>query len=224
MDNMLCKLRAQIQDGFKRRNKEYILAKFDSHKIGNVITAASLRDALKDLDIIVTEEEIDRLMKAFDMNDDCGLDFNEFSLLVSRLVSRSSPGLEYLRSLPLAELVFEGLPKEVICAGEDSLRNLCDINPESLEASMQAITEGLIQMLRESLTELKRSFNLLDSKAAANTSAAKKFETINMSVGTIQDFHAGIQARIGDSQFHAYFLFVHADISRLTRGRAVPRL
>jgi hypothetical protein len=204
MASLLGKLRIQIQDGFKRRNKQYIRSIFDSRKNGKIITTSSLRDALRDLNIIVAEKEFDGLLKAFDMNDDGGLEFDAFLLLVNSLVSPSSPGLEFLRSLPLAELVFDGLPKEVVCAGEDSLRKLCNINPNELEVSIQGITEGLIKMLHESLAELKKSFDLLDSKVAANNSAAKKFEITNMSVGSIQNFHAGIPARIGGSQFCDY--------------------
>ncbi len=147
----------------------------------------------------MAEGEVDELLKASDMNDDGALDFDEFSLLVSR----SSPGLEFLRSLPLAELVLDGLPKGEACAGEDPLRKLCRISTEELELSLQAIAEGLAKMLNESLSTLRKSFDLLDSKAATDNSAATKFEIITMSVGNIKDIHDGISHRIGESQFSA---------------------
>jgi hypothetical protein len=205
---LLGQLQDQIENGFKQRSKKHIQSKFDSHKNGkDVITTASLRDALNDLGIIVKEEEIAGLLKAFDMNDDCGLSNDEFLLLVNSLLSRSSPGMEFIRSLPLAELVFDGLPKEFVCAGEDSLRKLCNMNSRELEDSVKAIAVGLKNLLQESLTELENSYKLLDSKAAANNSSAKKFEIMSMSVGTIHDFHSGITARIGDSQFYAFVCF-----------------
>jgi hypothetical protein len=144
-------------------------------------------------------------------------------LLVASLVSRSSPGLEFIRSLPLAELVFDGLPKADISAGEDPLRKLCNMNPTELGVSIQAITEGLTQVMHETLAELKKSFDLLDSRAAADNTAAKKFEITKMSFGSIQDFHDGITARIGDSQY-CPFVHVCADVRVDPRGRAIPRL
>ena len=193
---LLKKLKIQIQDGFNRRNKEHIRSVFDTHKSDMVITAASLCAALKDLGINVTEVEIDELLKSSDTNDDGGLDFDEFSTLVSR----SSSGLEFLRSLPLAELVWDGLPKEQGCAGENQLRHLSKISPKDLEVSIQAITEGLAKLLHENVAALKKAYDLLDSKAEANDTASAKFEMIKMSVGTIKDFHEGIAPRIGDAQ------------------------
>ena len=203
---MLRKLQSQIQEGFKRRNDEHVRAVFDSHKHGTRITASSLGAALKDLGIYVLEEDIDELLKSSDMNDDGGLDFDEFSLLVGR----SSPGLDFARALPLAELVWDGLPRMDRRAahskgaggepGEAQLRHLCGISPEELEASIQAITEGLRTMLQENLAALKKSYDLLDRNAAAGSAAAAKFEMIPMNVGTIEDFHEGIAARVGDAR------------------------
>jgi Ca2+-binding EF-hand superfamily protein len=188
-------LRIQIHEGFKRRDLKVLRSTFDSHKTGCVISASSLRDALKKLGIHVVEAEVDTLLKSSDADDD-GLDFDEFS----KLVSRSSPVLDFLRSLPLAELVFDGLPKEDGCAGEDQLRKLVSISPKELEVSVQAITEGLLTMLNKSFAALKEAYDLLDSKAAANDTASAKFEMTPMSVGTIKNFHDGIAVRIGDAQ------------------------
>jgi hypothetical protein len=195
-------LRIQIQDGFKRRNKQHIRSTFDSHKNNEVITAASLYPALKDLGINVAEVEIGEFLKSYDTNDDGGLDFDEFSMLVSR----STPGLDFFRSLPLAELVWDGLPKEKGYAVEDQLRRLSNISPNDLKVSIQAITEGLFTLLHENLAALKKAYDLLDSKAAANDTASAKFEMVKMSVGTIKNFHDGIAARIGDAQFCCYFI------------------
>ena len=196
---LLGKLRRQIQQGSKRRKKENVRSIFDSHKTGELLTASSLCVALRDLGIFVQDEEISGVLQS-NTNDDGGLDFDEFSMLVSR----SSPGLDFLRSLPLAELVWEGLPKEKGCTGEGQLRHLSNISPKDLEISIQAITEGLGIMLHENVAALKKSYDLLDSKTAANNTASAKFEMIKMSVGVIKDFHNGIPTRIGDVQIHHY--------------------
>jgi hypothetical protein len=197
---LLGKCRIQVQEGFERRKKEKVTAVFNHHKNGQLVSSSSLRAALNDLGIRVTESEIDELLKSSDINNDGGLDFDEFSVLVSR----SSPGLDFLRSLPLAELVFDGLPKTEGCAAEDQLRKLCKISQKELDVSVKAIAEGLGKMLQENLTALKKAYDLLDSKAAENDTASAKFQIIKMSVGTIEDFHAGIAARIGDVQTRYY--------------------
>ena len=212
--SLLNKLQIQIENGFKRRKDENVRATFDSHKQGKFITESSLRAALKDLGIDVLEEDVDEMLKTSDMNADGGLDFDEFSLLVAR----SSPGLEFLRSLPLAELVLDGLPNmegrvAANGTGEVQLRHLCSISQNELDISIQAIAKGLRTMLQENLAALKKAYDLLDSNAAAGNAAAAKFQIIKMSVGTIHDFHAGIAARIGDARVcdHA-FDYACADI------------
>jgi hypothetical protein len=193
---LLDKLRMQIQEGSKRRKKENVRAVFDSHKTGELLTPSSVCIALKELGIVLQAEEISELLKSSDtnLNDDDGLGFDEFSMLVSS----SSPGLDFLRSLPLAELVWDGLPKEKGCAGEGQLRQISNISPNDLEVAIQAITEGLGIMLHENVAALKKAYALLDSKTAANDAASAKFEMIKMSVGAIKDFHHGIPTRIGD--------------------------
>ncbi len=194
---MLKQLKIQIHEGFKRRSTGHIRSTFDCHTIDKVITAASLRAALKDLDVNVTEVEIGELLKSSDLNNDGGLDFEEFSMLVSR----SNSCLDFVRSMPLAELVLDGLSQVQGCAGEHQLRHLSKTSPKDLEVSIQAITEGLAMLLHENLAALKKAFDLNDSKAAVNHTASAKFEMINMSVGTIEDFYDGIAARIGDARF-----------------------
>jgi hypothetical protein len=191
---LLSKLRMQIQDGFKRRDKEYLRATFDSHKIDELITTSSLGAALKDMGIAVEKEEIDEMLQTTDINNDGGLDLDEFSTLVSA----SSPALEWVRSLPLAELVLDGLPKTDGGQNQDRLRNLCKISEKELEVSCKAIMEGLFQTLKEKLAAVKKAYDLLDSNAATNKSASAKFQIIKMSVGNIKNFHEGIATRIGD--------------------------
>lgn len=197
---MLAKLKAQIQAGFNRRDKEYLLAtfnKFNSNKTDKLITASSLSAALKDMGIAVEQEEIEELLLSNDINNDGGLDLDEFSSLVSAL--SESPALEWARSLPLAEIVLDGLPKTDHdgCKNKDRLRNLCNVSERELEVSCTAIMEGLLKTLKENLAVVKKAYDLLDSKKAADQSASAKFQIIKISVGKIEDFHNGIAARIG---------------------------
>ena len=191
--DLLGKLRAQIQQGIKRRNKDNIRSTFESHKTDSLITKSTLQAALQDLGINVIDKEIDELLRSTDINNDGGLDFDEFSMLLSA----SSPSLEWLRSLPLAELVLDGLPKKDGITSQDQLRHLCNTSQSELEVSIQAIMEGLRKMLQENLAALKKAYDLLESKQAAQDSASAKFQIRTMSVGNVEDFYNGIKTRIG---------------------------
>ena len=150
------------------------------------------------------EKEIEELLTSNDINNDGGLDFDEFSMLVSA----PSPSLEWIRSLPLAELVLDGLPKKDGCTSQDQLRHLCNTSPEELEVAIQAIMEGLHKILQENIVALKKSYDLLESKQAANDSASIKFQIRAMSVGNVEDFNNGIKARIGEGQMRALIIII----------------
>ena len=193
MDAALEKIRAQVRAGLKRRNIEFVRAAFESHKdIGkNAILASSLGAALGSLDIRVDSAEIGVLLKSRDLNDDGGLDFEEFSSLVSTPSSLE----EWVRGLQLNQLVADTLPR-ADCPTNEQLRHLSQTTPKQLEASCEIIKEMLFKTLQENTAALKESFEKLDRQAAAESNS--KFQISKMSVGNIADFHDGLASRIGE--------------------------
>jgi hypothetical protein len=185
------KVRGQVEAGFRRRRIEMVQITFESHcdKTKNVIFASSLGPALSDLGMHIDEAEVDELLKSRDLNDDGGLDFHEFW----SLVCTPSPVEEWVRELPLAQLVADALPCEDRLA-KDQLRYLSRITPEQLAESLEIMKESLNKTLCERLVVLKEAFDKLDVQAAASNS---KFQISKMSVGNIADFHEGLASRIG---------------------------
>jgi hypothetical protein len=188
------KIRKQVEAGYQRKRNEFIRAIFESHKdtAKNLILSSSLGQALRALDVHVDEKEIDDLLKSKDLNDDGGLDLQEFSAFVGT----PSPIEEWVNNLPLSQIVADALPRQVGRPTKDQLRHLCKTTPRQLEESCEVIKETLLKTLQEELAHLKQAFVKLDSQAAANSNS--KFQMITMNAGSITDFHVGLASRIGN--------------------------
>ena len=193
------KIKKQVMEGHVRRSTQFVRETFDSHKdkTKQEILASSLGQALSDLGVHVEATNIEVLLKSRDLNDDGGLDFQEFS----SLVSMPSPTEEWVGGLPLKQLVSDAMPR-VNCPIKDQLRHLSRTNREQLEVSCEIIKEALLNILLENLDVLKKSFEKLDGQPTAESNStsktASKFQIFNMSVGTIDDFHEGLSSRIGN--------------------------
>ncbi len=170
---------------------------FDRHSdpATELILASALGPALRDLDVAVDEEDVDQIFKAADLNKNGGLDFHEFWTLVGM----PSPIEEWVRSLPLAQLVADAMPR-IDGKREDQVRHLSSITESQLEESFAVLMDGLKRMLRESLAALKVSYATWDRATTADNGAALKFQISTMSVGNISNFHEGLAARIGEFQ------------------------
>jgi cell division protein FtsB len=194
-------IRKQIEEGSKRRTKQYVESTFNTYKDKerSIILATCLGPALRDLGVPIEPSEIDNLLKSRDLNNDGGLDFQEFS----SLVSTPSPIEEWVGELPVIQLVSDALPR----AGgttKDQLRYLSKASPEQLEESCESIKEYLLKVLQEGVVVLKESYDKLDKRPAAASNS--KFQISEMSVGTIADYHEGLSSRIGKCTFIAVFL------------------
>jgi hypothetical protein len=187
------KIRNQVQEGFLRRNTQHIQQTFDLHKdaVKQVILASSLGRALSDLGVHAEATEIEEVLKPRDLNEDGGLDFQEFS----SLVNMPSPAEEWVGELPLSQLVSHALPR-ANCPIKDQLRHLSRTSPDQLEVTCEVIKEELLKILQLKLDVLKESFAKLDNQSAAGSNS--KFQTFKMSVGSIDDFHEGLSSRVGN--------------------------
>lgn len=173
---------------------EFVRQAFDRHSdpSSGLILAPGLGPALRDLDVAVDADDVDQIFKAADLNKNGGLDFDEFWTLVGM----PSPIEEWVRALPLAQLVADAMPR-IGGKREDQVRHLSSITESQLDESLAVLMEGLKRMLRESLAALKESYATWDRKTLADSAASQKFQISTISVGNISDFHEGLAARIG---------------------------
>ena len=193
MGDMRESLKKQVMEGCVRRSAQFVHDTFNSHKdkTKQVILASSLGRALSDLGVHADPTEIEELLKSGDLNDDGGLDFQEFL----SLVNKPSPIEEWVGGLPLNQLVSDALPR-ASCPIQDQLRHLSRTTREQLEVACEVIKEELLKVLQHNLDVLKVSFEMLDNQPAPESNS--KFQIFKMSVGTINDFHEGLSSRVGN--------------------------
>ncbi len=193
---MKAKLAKQVDDGLKRKDKELLKKTFNSHKDPNTnsIIASSLESALDKLG--TNFHPIDLAEEFKSRKGDTGLNFQEFT----SLVSRPSPIEEWVRALPVIQLVADAMPKPDSCISTDQLRHLSDMTKDELTESCEIIMAYLKTILLEALAKLKEAYTKLDATVPDSN---HKFQMRPMSVGKIDDFHKGLAARIGKTPFPA---------------------
>jgi hypothetical protein len=187
------KILNQLDQGLKRKNLDLIRDTFESHKnIGTeFMSASSLESALTDLGIIFHPSDLNEIIESSDLNAN-GLDLEGFK----SLVAKPSPIDEWVRTLPLIQLVSDAMPRPVSCLREDQLRHLSSVSLEQLEVSCDVIKEKLIKILEEHVGNLKRVLNCHTTFNDINDNV-EKFQICKMRVGNIGDFHKGLDGRIG---------------------------
>jgi hypothetical protein len=160
-----------------------------------------LLQAMKELDTQkqVTDEDVrrrDLLFRTFDRNQDGFINMNEFA----QAIQAPCPREEWARTLPLAQLLADALPRS---AGDDSLRTAGQLTQEEIDAVADGVAYGLRRVLREQVGQLYESFASMDFNAASSpeggTVAASKFQfdVPKLRCGSIVDFHNGLASRIG---------------------------
>lgn len=102
----------------------------------------------------------------------------------------------WAQSLPLAQMLVDALPQSTGC---NRLRAVCSLTEEDIRVIADGYRDGLQRLLRQHQVQLRAAYEALDKLVATPNGAARKFELPAMSCGSIQDFHAGLQKRIGEA-------------------------
>jgi hypothetical protein len=160
-----------------------------------------LLQAMKELDTDknVTPEDVrrrDLLLRTFDRNQDGLLNMAEFV----QAIQAPCPLEEWARSLPLAQLLVDALPRR---ASHDSLRAAGQLTHEEIDAVADGFAHGLRHLLKEQVGQLYESFASMDFSAASRpaggslASSKFQFDVPKLRCGSIADFHGGLASRIG---------------------------
>jgi hypothetical protein len=173
-----------------RHNSELIAEVFCRFRTSaQKIPSNRFREALEALGICVDDEEALEFLRS--KGGDVGfVDAAEFQ----RAVGRQWAVEVWAKSLPLAEMLADTLPN---CSGCHRLRAVSDLKEEEIIAIADGYRDGLIQVLNEHVRMLKNAYDAMAVYATKSRTAAKKFEVSSMSCGKIEDFHDGLQKRIG---------------------------
>jgi hypothetical protein len=84
---------------------------------------------------------------------------------------------------------------------EDMLQIVGKLSENEIRLVLRGISEGLLKMLHESVQELKKFYEQLDSfkDRDANLSRVSKYTTAGtMNCGSVSDFYRGIGDRVGE--------------------------
>jgi hypothetical protein len=186
----------RIDEGVRRREKEFVRAIFDLHKDKKtgVIPTGSLEMALADLAIHSHLKEVVQVFQSRRLKEDSGLDFDEFY----SLLTTSSSIEEWVRALPLAELVADALPRDDSCTDRDQLCKLSNISSDQLERCCRVVMKHLEKILRKQLEILKEAKEVSDNHSNENQDKFQMHQAVEMRVGNIGDFHEGLAKRVGN--------------------------
>ena len=194
-ENLLRKIQAQVSFFLNLRDQSYISDLFNKHanSATNLITADSVRNVMRDIGVQMTADEAAVLFETFDTDENGGLDLQEFT----KAIKHPSKVEQWANTLPLSKLLARCLSfKE----SDDPLREVSRLSSDELRALTKAFTEGLLTILSDSLSELKKCYTEMDrmTDLSAND-ASSKFQTFKMSSGSVEDFHSGLHGRVGEN-------------------------
>jgi hypothetical protein len=178
-----------------------VFERFKEESSGTIRTDV-LQQALFEFGVPVPKKTAEELMLAMDLDENGGLDYEEFK----RAVAQPPTQLEQWASmLPLAGMLASSLPISG-GQGDQPLRDFSRLGEDEIKAAVEAFRGGLTQLLLEAKTKLTHMFEVADKKAskaaqdsADGCSTVSKFKTFKMSTGTISDYHGGLSSRIGNS-------------------------
>jgi hypothetical protein len=170
-------------------------------KFKALVKTDGLQAALLELGVHLKREKVEELMTLMDLDENGGLDFEEFK----RAVQQQPPTEleQWAGMLPLAGMLARSLPVSG-GPGDQPLRDFSRLGDDDLDTAVQVFSEGLKLLLSSARASSRQMFDSTDKKAleaakdlADGVSAASKFKTFKMITGTVEDYHNGLTSRIG---------------------------
>jgi hypothetical protein len=172
------------------RNSEIELRKiFDERSllqgIQTYLKKEHIPEVLRDLQVHLSTEEIDERLNSFDSIESSGLSWDDFK----KIVNQPSVVEQWTASIPFSRLIASAIPANSL----DQLDHI-DEN-EALRDLCQALLPGTERLLREHIQGFKKARALMIKSKNKTSNISSKFSLLNC--GTIDDFHGGLEKRIG---------------------------
>ena len=180
-----------------RRDQAFINQVFDRYAtttgvdLKRLIPKENLANALSEIDgWLRPTNEIETIFYEMDLNSDGGLDLEEFVR-----ASQSLTELEqWLKQIPFYRLMNDAitaLPRIT----DRSSRTAAFLTTNEIENICSGAVDGLCKMLRTHCERLRSALESMDKRM--ETSFQEKFQIFDWKCGNIDDFHEGLEKRIG---------------------------
>jgi hypothetical protein len=187
-----------VNQFIQSKDSNYVKKVFN--KFANItndeILEADLGNALRECGVILTPEEVSVVFKCNDLNDNGGLNFNEFAMAVKTPTKLE----QWADTLWLSELLAYCLLLRNRNT-DDHLRGVGDLTTFDLLEVVSLFGRGLMKILVEGQSVLRKGFQAMDRQIAESSKgirASSKFKTFKMGSGKVEDFHKGLLERIGE--------------------------
>lgn len=134
------------------------------------------------------------MFQVLDTNDDGVLSWEE----VQKLLEWPTPMKRWAASLPLAELLADAILVE---NHEDPVEEISNLDDAQVSTICECLLQGLHRILKENVALLRKGLSAQSAKAQSQMEgegAGVKFQVVKqMSAGSVDDFHGGLEGRIG---------------------------
>jgi hypothetical protein len=171
------------------------------HGHKKILHPASLGPALEECGVELSADEVEVAFSQCDMNDDGGLDLEEF-----RLAAKTPTKLQqWADTLELPRLLARCLALRSRNPA-DPHRGVADLSPADLADALDVFGRGLRRALAGAQAELRTCLDAMRAAEAAAAGGTAKFQTFKMSSGKVEDFHGGVTGRVGESALHRRWL------------------
>jgi len=135
----------------------------------------------------------DDVFKLLDANGDGMVSFDE----ATKFLEWPDPVQRWAASLPLAELLADAMP---VVNREDALEEISRLDDTLISAICEGLQLGLQRLIIENVKLLREGLEAQRSKAQGqeqDAGASTKFRVIKMNAGSVEDFHKGLEDRVG---------------------------
>ncbi len=180
-------IKRSVEMGFKRRDPAFVAQHFAEHAPTGTLAQDALDGLLRSMGM-----EPDHLEEEGPA-DEGSAGFIDLSALTG-LLAKPTALRQWAASMPLAEMLADALQRALPGEG-DPLREASKLAPDVIGLVCEAVRCGLERMLAEQARTLREGFALM--AAAETNQAAGKYTVISMSAGTADDYHRGLEGRIG---------------------------
>jgi hypothetical protein len=190
-------IQEHVDFGFKRRSQEYIQNIFSKHSQAaestreSLISKKNFLNALQDLKIKLDDQELEELFKRVDVDESESLSLSEFENIVSQLSDLERWAL----SIPVHYLLADA----VSCIdreGAHAMEKASNLTEQDVSVICNGITDGLRKIVGSKVFELKQAYDAMRASQSEQVAGAK-FTVGTMSSGGPEDFHKGLEGRIG---------------------------